>query len=231
MPGVAPLIGIPGYVKPITMARDLREPALVAPLRYVDAVALAGGIPVVLPYGEARAVLERIDGIVLMGGGDIDPSTYGAEPGPQTAGVDADRDGFEIALVKGAVERGIPTLAICRGCQVANVALGGTLVRHLDGHRSAPGIGLLHGHLAEAGSRVEKACGESFDAWSSHHQAIEAVAPGLQVTARAPDGTIEAVEFADRWLVAVQWHPERTAAEDPKQLALFDALVREALDV
>jgi gamma-glutamyl-gamma-aminobutyrate hydrolase PuuD len=222
----APLIAIAGFVKEVAAAPGLREPAVLAYMRYVDAVRRAGGLPVVLPYSSAGA-LDRFDGVVLMGGGDVDPSAY-ARPDDGSEGVNAERDEAELALVARAIEGGMPTLAICRGVQVLNVALGGTLHQHIgDGvHRLEPGHGLLHPIRAEAGSRMAAACGTQFDAWSSHHQAVDELGAGLVSCAWAPDGTIEGVELPERWVVGVQWHPERTAHEDPAQLALFEALVR-----
>jgi putative glutamine amidotransferase len=216
-----PLIAVAGYYKPIAVAPGVREPGLVVPRRYLDGVRLGGGEPVVVTSPAPFA-----DGLMLLGGGDLDPRVYGAELEPETDGVDAERDADEIALVRDAVARGVPVLAICRGAQVLNVALGGTLVQHVDGHREAPGRGLRTSIDAAAGSRIADACGTRFDGWCSHHQIIDALGDGLRATAWGGDGVVEGAERDDGWIVAVQWHPERTVHRDERQVALFRAFVR-----
>jgi putative glutamine amidotransferase len=235
---MAPLIAVTSRVLDQVNAGDgFRENLLATPRTYIDAVQRAGAIEATmlsLPLDDEQihARLDRVDGLVLTGGGDVDPSRYGQAAHEAVYGVSDDRDAFELAIVRAAVDRGLPTLAICRGIQVLNVALGGTLVQHLA---DVPGIrehrgGVLHEVVAVAGSRVRAALGaERAIGLSWHHQALDRVADGLVVTARADDGTVEAVEVdGDAWIVGVQWHPEDTAATDPVQQRLFDTFVEQA---
>jgi putative glutamine amidotransferase len=231
---VRPLIGI------TTTGRDERGRVRLNTL-YVDAVRRAGGVPILLPPGEAAPdeLLERIDGLILTGGGDLDPAHYGGAAHATIYGVDAERDASELVLARSASEAGLPTFGICRGAQVINVALGGTLVEHLPDevgtavvHRPEAGRDAYEHHdvAVAAGSTLAGVLGAtrcSTPSW--HHQAVRAVAPGLEVVARAGDGTLEAFERPGHpWLVAVQWHPEATAATDAAQQRLFDALVAAA---
>ena len=214
--------------------------------RYLDGIWRAGGMesivaPKLMTADDARDYLARVDGLVLVGGGDVDPSLYGAEAEPQVYGVNAESDALEIALVNAAVEMGVPTLAICRGMQVLNVARGGTLVQHItrkpgyDNH-GQPGEGAaMHSIDVEPGSLLSKSQGGATtieSCWSYHHQALDALGDGIVVSGRSKDGVIEAVELsssvAKGWLVAIQWHPERTAHEDQAQQALFNSLVEQA---
>jgi putative glutamine amidotransferase len=207
---------------------------------YVDAVRRAGGIPILLPPGEPfqAELLERLDGLILSGGGDIDPAYYGGRPHPTMFSIDAERDGSELALVRQLVERGTPALCICRGAQVANVALGGTLVEHLPDevgdeviHRSPPDSpAALHSVSVQPDSRLAAVMGQhEVRPVSWHHQAAREVAPELRVVAQAADGTIEALEMPNHpWLIALQWHPEITAGDDPSQQRIFEALVAAA---
>ncbi len=226
---MAPLVGITTYPP---NAGDRFE----LPREYVEAVRRAGGIPVLIAPGEPQLddLLERLDGLVLAGGGDIDPARWGGDPHPTIEFVDAARDDLELDLARRVVDEGIPTLAVCRGMQVLNTALGGSLHPHLPDavdtdvpHRLEPKWSHTHAVEAEAGSLVAEVMGrEQTAAACWHHQAIDRLAPGLAVTAWSPDGVIEAVELAGHpWLVAVQWHPEMTAAEDADQQRLFDGLV------
>ncbi len=228
----APLIGLTTYHRNGDHKFDL-------PAEYVDAVRRAGGVPVLVPPGESRweDVLRRLDGVVLTGGGDISPEAYGGRDHPTLYMVDDERDASELTLARRAVEAGIPTLGICRGTQVLNVALGGTLVEHLPdvmgdevAHRTPPRDPVQHAVTVEPDSKLADAVGElQFECASWHHQSLRDVAPGLEVVAHAPDGTIEAVEISSHlWLVAVQWHPELTAADDPIQQRLFEALTEAA---
>jgi putative glutamine amidotransferase len=216
----APVIAVAGYHKPISVAPGVKEPGLVAPRRYLDGVRLGGGAPVVV-----TAPAPFAQGVLLLGGGDLDPSTYGAHREPETDGLDPERDAGDIALARDAIVRDMPVLAICRGAQVLNVALGGTLVQHVEGHREAPGRGLETTVTAASGSRIACACGEHFPAWCSHHQVIDRLGDGLRATAWAADGTIEGAERDGAWVVAVQWHPERTVPDDERQVSLFRAFV------
>ncbi len=184
---------------------------------YARAVAAAGGEPVLLPVGEAAegaaSLLERVDGLLLPGGCDVDPALYGEEPDDQLGRLEPQLDRAEVELVRRAVDVGVPVLGICRGQQVVNVALGGTLHQHVAGHDMH---GLDRDHLAhpievEADSELGRSA-ESTEVMvnSLHHQAIKAVAAPLRVTARSPDGVVEALEAGDR-VVAVQCHPEELA--------------------
>lgn len=201
---------------------------------YSRAVQAAGGAPVLLPTGsgtEARTVMHRVDGLVLSGGGDVDPRSYGAEPSPATGGVDPDRDAAEFAMLQAALERSIPVLGVCRGCQVVNVALGGTLHQHLpdltstEHLRREPRDWISHTVAVEAGSRLQKVLGrDEIEVNSIHHQAVDRLARPLRAVACAPDGVVEAIEDPDRDLLAVQWHPESLVPAQP-HLALFEWLV------
>jgi putative glutamine amidotransferase len=188
---------------------------------YVASVQRTGAIAVLLPV-DVRAPLELldlIDGLLLIGGADIDPSSYGAGRDPQLEATYPDRDDFEIALLNGAIERDMPVFGICRGMQLINVALGGTLVQDLPGvegsnpHRRALGTfdGTEHTIVLEPGSLTAAAAGEDVHTASCHHhQAVDELGEGLVVSGRADvDGVIEAIEAEDgRWLLGVQWHPE-----------------------
>jgi putative glutamine amidotransferase len=234
-PDGMPWIGVTTY------GRD-EEGRFHLPADYVEAIRRAGGVAVLLPPGDdaatVAALVDRLDGVVLSGGGDVDPARYGGDAShPAIDRVDRERDAFELALVRAVVERGLPTLSICRGCQVVNVALGGTLHEHLPDvvgdalvHRPAGGERVVHAVEVEAGSHlatVMETVHPTPVSW--HHQAPDRVAPPLRVVARASDGTIEALELPGHpWMVAVQWHPESSAAEDPAQQRIFDGLVEAA---
>ena len=224
-----PLIGITTYGKD-------EQNRYALPRDYVLCVRRAGGIPVLIPPGEAAPspLLDRIQGFLLAGGGDLDPQLYGGRVSDKTYMIDAERDQAELALAQAIIERRKPCLAICRGIQVLNVALGGTLIEHLPDemgesvlHRAPPREPIEHTITIKADSRLAKTLGQTaIRAASWHHQAIRSPGKGLHVVARAPDETIEAVEMADNpRLIAVQWHPELTAAHDPLQQKLFAALI------
>jgi gamma-glutamyl-gamma-aminobutyrate hydrolase PuuD len=238
-----PLIAVTGV--PIVAGGVLgwRQGAVACTAAYLEAVVRAGGDPVILPpagidEAEAAERLRRFDGLLLVGGGDIDPACYGQEPRPEVAHINPARDEFEIPLVRSAIDRGVPTLCICRGAQVLNVALGGTLHQHITdredlvAHRNEDGSdGVLHEIRAEVGSRVMKAMGaERVRTFSHHHQALDALGTGLVPVGWAEDGLLEAVELDEGWVLGLQWHAEATASADPTQQAVFDALVREASD-
>ncbi|MFC5831935.1 gamma-glutamyl-gamma-aminobutyrate hydrolase family protein [Nonomuraea insulae] len=224
-----PVIGITCYVEPATFTVWRDTTAALLPYAYVEQVVRAGGQPVLLPpAGEPASVVRGLDGLIVAGGGDIDPARYGAEPEEHTSYVRKFRDSAEFELLATALDAEVPYLGICRGLQVLNVALGGSLHQHLPdvvghtGHCPGPGV---FGDLPISpvpGTRVAKALGEDpVPVPHYHHQAVDRLAPGLTVTATTADGTIEAVELdSGRFTMAVQWHPE--AAEDH---ALFDALV------
>lgn len=228
----APLIGITTY------ARN-EENKFELPAAYIDAVRRAGGVPLLVPPGEIRwqRFLGHVHGLVFTGGGDIDPQHYGGNDHETIYMVDRERDTSELALGRAAVERKIPTLAICRGAQVFNVALGGTLFEHLPdvvgdavAHRAPPREPTHHPVTVQEDSRLARVVKElEFTCVSWHHQGLKDIAADFEIVAHAADGAIEAVEMRDHpWLVGVQWHPEITAAEDATQQRLFDALVEAA---
>ncbi len=201
---------------------------------YTNAVYAAGGQPVVMPVvvDPPAGLLDRFDGLVLTGGGDLDPTLYGEEPDPTVYGVRPERDAFEIALYNEAVERGLPVLAICRGMQLVNVLRGGSLildiqdeVQHwqtIPAHEASHKIDVVD-DARLAGIFDQASVGVN----SYHHQGLKELGAGLRVTATC-GAVIEAVEADDANLVAVQWHPEQMAATDTQQAALFQALVAAA---
>ncbi len=231
-----PVIGLAtaGRHESRNLSQHYRE-LYTVPTQYVDAIRRAGGLPVLLPPGNPAWMDGlRLDGLVATGGGDIDPARYGGDNShPQISEPDHERDETEMQMMRWLVQSGLPTLTICRGVQALNVALGGTLIEHIpdhihpDIHRSASGSWANHRVSVEPDSLLAH-CTDAVElnTVSSHHQAIRELAPGLRVVAHAPDGIIEAVELAEHpFLLAVQWHPEVSAAIDPQQQALFDALV------
>ena len=235
----APLVGISAYSEQARWGVWDTE-AMVLPRRYPDRIACAGGIPVLLPpTAGIEDALARLDCLVLSGGGDIDPARYGAQRRPETISVSQDRDAAELALLETALAARMPVLGICRGMQLINVALGGSLHQHLpdvvghDEHAPKPGAFGSHEVKVAPGSRLAEILGhtdlevhESADVPTHHHQGINRLGSGLTATAWAADGTVEAFEI-DRaecpFGVAVQWHPE--AGDD---LRLFTALISAA---
>jgi putative glutamine amidotransferase len=226
---VNPLVLIVGRLSP--EAKGVRGEPFAAGRRYFNAVARAGGTPLMLPpilslVDDIPDLLRRVDAVVLHGGGDVDPRHYGQEPAAeQLYGIVAEHDEVELAVVRAAVELDVPTLAICRGMQVLNVALGGTLQQHIG----------TEDHWMEytevqltPGSRIAAAMGTDTaeKCHCVHHQALERVADGLVVTAHSHDGFIHAVEVdAAKWIVATQWHPEDSADTDGEQQRLFESLL------
>jgi putative glutamine amidotransferase len=225
----APIIGVTSY-DPVASWGAWKAPATLVPQNYIDAVITGGGLPLALPaVDDPDAVLERVDGLILIGGPDVDPRRYGEAPHEMTRPASQRREAFEFAMLKGAERRDIPVLAICRGVQVLNVLRGGTLHQHLpdvvgsDRHAAAPGhfgavqvdvvaSSLLAGILGDQSVAVECA----------HHQGIDRLGTGLIVSATATDGVIEGVEDPSmRFLIGVQSHPEAGADQ-----RLFQALVR-----
>ena len=200
------------------------EQAYLTPRGYVDAIHRAGGLAVLLPCdpavaGEPDRVLDLIDGLLLAGGADVDPAAYGAEPHAQTTGTTPDRDTYEIALARRAMERDLPLLGICRGMQLLNVATGGTLHQHLpdshghEDHRRTPGsfADADHDVRLEAASLAARVAREEHHATKSHHhQGVDVIGEGLRVTGWAElDDLPEAIEAPDRrFVLGVQWHPE-----------------------
>jgi putative glutamine amidotransferase len=227
-----PLVGVTTYRERAAWSAWDRAAALI-PVTYVESVARAGGVPVLLPptdddvLGAADSVVEVLDALVLVGGGDVDPARYGQQRHAATGGVDARRDACELALAGAALDVDLPVLAICRGMQVLNVLLGGTLVQHLpeilpgDAHRPAAGCFSDVEVHTEPGSIVAEVLGEKAAVRCSHHQGIDALGDGLTPTAHATDGVVEAVELTSaRFVVGVQWHPEEEV-----DLRLFHALL------
>ncbi len=203
---------------------------------YSEAVLAAGGIPVMLPLlieaDYAGEVASRLDGIVLSGSAsDVNPRLYGAEPHAKLGPVHGQRDALDAAVIRQAIETRKPLLGICYGTQALNVALGGSLVQHLETEFDHSDREARHPVHVEPDSLLARLGGGGDHLVNtSHHQALGRVASSLRVTARAADGTIEAVETTDpaRFLVGVQWHPERTYGESPLSQALFQELVRRA---
>src|SRR5919106_1676950 len=234
------LIAVAGQHLPAGKVASWREDSVAVPANYVRALHQAGGQEAVLfperiQVDEARRRLERFDGVLLIGGTDVDPSYYGEDPHPECYGVNSEVDAFEMALARAAVELGKPMLAICRGIQLLNVAFGGSLDQHITGRKGLVGHGIpgvapeMHAVRLEPGSRVAKAMGvDEVSGSSSHHQALARLGEGLVPVGWTEDGLVEAVEHDQGWIVGVEWHPERTAAEDPAQQGLFDALVEQA---
>lgn len=212
---------------------------LLSPRNYTLSVQRAGAIAVVLSpdaaaVGEPGRVLDLVDGLLLSGGADLDPASYGAEAIPETHAGRIERDDFEIALARAAVARDMPVLGVCRGMQIFNVAAGGTLAQHIDNlhvHRHTPGAFHDHEVALEAGSLAARAVGsERVRVMSHHHQGLEALGQGLVATGRAvEDGLIEAIEMPHRrFALGVLWHPEQDSGSGaPRPIAaLVAAAVR-----
>lgn len=234
-----PVIGITAYITDLDLGSG-PVGVHVVPDDYVKAVWEAGGMPVavpVLPKEASVAFVDLVDGLLLTGGGDVDPAFYGADHTAPLMDVDPRRDAIESALVRRSIERDRPVLAVCRGVQMLNVALGGTLIPDLPSagwashDQSAPSAEPHHEVSIDPASRVGRALGRTTVAVNSfHHQAVRAAAASLKPVAWASDGLIEAVELMDssRWVVGVQWHPEMMLPSHPAQGRLFRALVERA---
>jgi putative glutamine amidotransferase len=218
---------------PVAVTAPRRDERVALNTAYVRALEGSGLVPLVVPTmlapERATAALASVRGLVLTGGEDVGPERYGAKPHPRLGSVDRARDAAELALIAAALNRRLPILAICRGIQILNVALGGTLYQDLDSERPGPiahqDESGRHAIRVEPGSWLEQTLGaRSATVNSRHHQAIRDLAPGLEAVAWAEDGVIEAVEPADRaapWMAAVQWHPENLT-----ERALFDGFAR-----
>jgi putative glutamine amidotransferase len=222
-----PLIGLTTYYQPASWGVWHADAAIV-PGTYIQSVVKTGGTPVLLPpVGTDESVLDILDGMVIIGGSDVGPSHYGAVPHPTTSSQEL-RDGHDLALTAAALDRGLPLFAICRGVQILNVARGGTLLQHLPdelGHsdyQPAPGVYGDVSFTTEPGSLCHRILGQNATAPVYHHQGLDELGSGLRVTARASDGTIEAVETTDDgWALGVQFHPEHNQSD----LRLFTAFV------
>lgn len=220
-----PLIGVCAAVEPASFGFWRDEPAVLLPLSYPRAIHGAGGMMAMLPpdriaENDPDQLLDRIDALVLGGGADIDPETHGVEAHPETVGFNPDRDRFEVALVRRALERGTPLLGVCRGMQIINVAFGGSLDQHIpdrlghERHRPVPGSWAEHDIRIEPGSLAASAAGTvSLTVKSHHHQGVDRIADGFTASAWATDDdNVEAIESADgHFVLGVLWHPE----EDP----------------
>ncbi|MGA5345136.1 gamma-glutamyl-gamma-aminobutyrate hydrolase [Streptomyces sp. BSE7F] len=207
-----PLIGISTYAESGVRWGVWQLDAALLPAGYPRLVQRAGGLAAMLPPDapeHAAAAVARLDGLVIAGGPDVEPVHYGAEPDPRTGPPARARDAWELALIRAALERGVPLLGICRGMQLLNVALGGTLVQHIDGHAEVPGVFGRHPVKPVPGTRYAEAVPEETSVPTYHHQAADRLGTGLIPSAYAEDGTVEAVERSDGpWVVGVQWHPE-----------------------
>jgi putative glutamine amidotransferase len=236
-----PVIGVSGrrFAEGKTFKR---EAAVAIQAAYTDSVTRAGGIAVMLPPSgidaeEAAVRMGALDGLVLTGGPDVDPTRYGQERHALTYGVDDAQDAFDLAMLRASIDQAKPVLAICRGLQVVNVAFGGTLHQHVPdldgiGSHGIPdgGGGTDNRFKIRDGTLLAGVVGaDSMSGRCHHHQAVDRVGAGLVVSARTEDGTVEGLELGDDeggpWLVAVQWHPEETAELDADDQRLFDHLV------
>ena len=227
-----PVIGICSYLETMRWGA-WEDRAAMVPAGYLGAVQRAGGLAVLLPPDpeatrDPDPVLDLLDGLILAGGVDVDPATYGATPLPTTDPPNTERDAFELALARRALERDLPLLGICRGMQVMNVAAGGTLHQHVDNpiHRRTLGQFVDHEVRLEDGSLAARAAGETVHpSKSHHHQAVDALGEGFVVTGRSPEDDLpEAIEDPERrYALGVQWHPE---ADETSRL--IGSLVSEA---
>jgi putative glutamine amidotransferase len=236
-----PLVAVVGYHLGSDRVSRWPEGGYGVPAPYLDALRRAGARTAIVSPGEPgepEELLDAFDGLMLVGGGDVDPSRYGREASPGLYGVEPDRDDLEMSLLRAAAGASLPTLCICRGMQVMNVTFGGTLHRHLP---DVPGLSehgvpvantqTVHDVAVEPGTRLRSTTAEATLACSSHHhQGVDGLGDGLVASGRSADGLIEAIELdapMDEhapWMIGVQWHPEDTAVDDRAQQSLFDAL-------
>lgn len=215
----APRIGLTAYREPARWG-VWDEAADLLPVSYARSVSAAGGLPLLLPPSPnewAGAVLDGVHGLILTGGADVEPARYQAEPEPRTDRPRRDRDSWELALTRVALERDLPILAICRGMQILNVALGGSLTQHLpdrigtEEHSPTPGRHGRHAVRLAPGTRLHDVIGANCVVATYHHQAVDLLGTGLTAVGWTEDGVVEAVELAGkRWVTGVQWHPEVT---------------------
>jgi gamma-glutamyl-gamma-aminobutyrate hydrolase PuuD len=213
-----PLIGITAYEVPASFSHWRDMPTMMVPAGYAHAVIAAGGLPVIIPpSGGTSDLLDRVDGLVFSGGSDIDPALYGQAPEPETGPVVRHRDDSELELLRAALERDVPVLGVCRGMQLLNIAVGGTLVQHLPEkpgvvHKGPPGTFTTHDVAVAPGSRLHGMVGGAVAVHSCHHQGVDRLGEDLVVTAHAPDGVVEGIETeGERFAVGVLWHPEEHA--------------------
>jgi gamma-glutamyl-gamma-aminobutyrate hydrolase PuuD len=225
-----PVVGITTYLTPAAWGAWELDAALV-PASYVRSVVRAGGAPLLVPPGASyEETLDSVDGLIFSGGSDLDPELYGERAHDETFGWVRERDDFELGLMQAALARDVPLLAICRGSQVLNVALGGDLEQHVPDrvhtnvHKETPGVFADHDVAVLPDTKLASILGDRADVKSHHHQGYGELGTGLREAARAPDGTVEALEDPTRrFTLGVLWHPE-----EGQDLALFEALVREA---
>ncbi|AQS60163.1 gamma-glutamyl-gamma-aminobutyrate hydrolase family protein [Desulforamulus ferrireducens] len=232
---MTPLIGI-------TSAYDRKSNRATLSSYYIQAVAAAGGLPLVLPClleeKSFDAILETIDGLLLSGGGDVDPLLFGEEPQPSLGAICPERDAFELALTRRALTKGIPILAICRGLQVLNIAAGGNVLQDIGASidkplkhdQDAPSWYGTHSIDILPDSRLAAIFGQRAIVNSFHHQAVDRIAPGFLATAWAADGVVEAMEStSSTFIVGVQCHPECMWERDEKMFGLFKEFVTASL--
>ncbi|CAL9619899.1 gamma-glutamyl-gamma-aminobutyrate hydrolase family protein [Streptomyces sp. enrichment culture] len=230
-----PLIGVSSYLESSVRWGVWDQPAAVLPAAYHRLVQNAGGLAALLPPdapAAAETVVARLDGLVIAGGPDVDPAHYGADRHPRTGPAHPERDAWELALVRAALEAGKPLLGICRGLQLLNVALGGTLVQHLPdqvghgGHCGPPGVFARHTVKPVPGTLLAETVPDQVSVPTYHHQAVDMLGRGLLPCAHAEDGTVEAIELpsAHAFTLAVQWHPE--AGDDPRVMQALVAAAR-----
>lgn len=209
---VRPLIGVSTYLEAGTRWGLWELEAALLPAGYPRLVQRAGGLAAMLPPDapeHAAATVARLDGLVIAGGPDVEPVHYGATPDPRTGPPARARDAWELALIKEALAAGLPLLGICRGMQLLNVALGGTLVQHIDGHAEVPGVFGHHTVKPVPDTLYGTVVPEETAVPTFHHQAVDRLGTGLTVSAQAADGTVEAIELpGPPWVLGVQWHPE-----------------------
>ena len=221
-----PLIGVSTYLEAGARWGVWELEAALLPVGYPRLVQRSGGLAAMLPPDEpeqAAATVARLDALVIAGGPDVDPARYGAERDPRTGPPAHARDTWELALIDAALSAGVPLLGVCRGMQLLNVALGGTLVQHVEGHAEVVGVFGRHTVKPVPGTRYAEAVPEETSVPAYHHQAVDRLGTRLLPSAYAEDGTVEAVELpaADGWALGVQWHPEM--GEDAR---VMRALVR-----
>jgi gamma-glutamyl-gamma-aminobutyrate hydrolase PuuD len=217
-----PLVGLTTYREQASWG-VWSMPADLLPADYADGVRAAGGVPLLLPPSDpdvASPALDAVHGLLVAGGPDVDPARYGAARNAATGPPRHGRDAWELALVRAAIERDLPVLAVCRGMQVLNVALGGDLRQHLpddvgtDLHCPTVGVHGRHGVALAAGSTLHSVLGDDTEVATYHHQGLGRLGAGLTATGWADDGVVEGVELAGRsWVLGVQWHPEAFAGE------------------